>query len=430
MKPRVLGLVVEYNPFHYGHLFHLRAAKRITKPDFTVAVMSGNFTQRGEPAVVEKYARAETAVSLGVDLVLELPVVYSLQDAGGFATGAIRTLEHVGVDELVFGSETGETSLMEGVSEVLIEEPVEYRDRLKFHLKKGHSFPNARKYALRDFIGKSDSKLSFRMEELASSNNILGLEYLRAIKEIDSSMRPRAIKRKGAAYSDPTHRGRYSSATAVRKLLKLGEVKSVAQSIPKQSLKVLLREIRDGKGPVFAEDTEKFFIPYLRLIPREEYGSIYGFVEGLDARFCGCARGASSLEEFLACVKTKRFTLSRIKRLLYYPAFKFTKSLLESSNKLGPQYVRVLAFNEKGREYLSKIKKTVNVPVIVTPSLWKKTVTSALKRELEFEPDLLSEQLRRDFLAVSFYSSFYNSSVQRSKGSDLFARVYYDRGEE
>ncbi|NLI09043.1 MAG: nucleotidyltransferase [Thermotogaceae bacterium] len=422
---KALGLVVEYNPFHYGHLYHLEKSKDLVKPDVTVAVMSGNFVQRGEPAIVEKFARAEAALKQGIDLVVELPVVYSLQDAGGFATGAIWTLDRIGVTDLVFGSETDDTELLKRVSKVLIEEPEYYRDLLKKHLKKGHSFPNARKYALRDFIHIEDGSLSHRIEEIGSSNNILGVEYLRAIDEIGSKIEPLSIKRVGSSYTEEQHRGKFSSATAIRKLIQKGDIESASQAIPKESFDIILREIRSGRGPVFKEDVESFFISFYRLLSRDDYNRYYGFVEGLDARFQECSL-SGSLEEYLHCVKSKRFTLSRIRRLMYYPVFRFTDNLIRKSNEFGPQYIRVLGFNEKGRNHLSNIKHSMKIPIITTASLWRKVVDGALKKEMKIDADLLEAQLERDFAAVRFYASLFKYPESRSRCSDLLSRVIYN----
>ena len=422
---KVLGLVVEYNPFHNGHFYHLSHSKEIVNPDVTVAVMSGNFVQRGEPAIVEKFARAKAALEQGVDLVLELPVVYSLQDAGGFATGSIWTLDHVGVTDVVFGSETDDIDLMKAVSKVLIKEPKHYQDLLKKHLKTGHSFPNARKYALRDFIHTENAALSHRIEEIGSSNNILGVEYLRAIQEIKSKMIPHSMRRVGASYTDEEHRGEFSSATAIRRLIQNGNIESASQAIPKESFDIILREIRSGRGPVFKEDVESFFISFYRLLSRDDYNRYYGFVEGLDARFQECSL-SGSLEEFLHCVKSKRFTLSRIRRLMYYPVFRFTDNLIRKSNEFGPQYIRVLGFNEKGRNHLSNIKHSMKIPIITTVSLWRKVVDGALKKEMKIDADLLEAQLERDFAAVRFYASLFKYPESRSRCSDLLSRVIYN----
>jgi len=425
---KVLGLVVEYNPFHNGHLYHLSHSKEIVKPDVTIAVMSGNFVQRGEPAIVEKFARAKAALEQGVDLVIELPVVYSLQDAGGFATGSIWTLDHVGVTDVVFGSETDDIDLMKAVSKVLIKEPEHYQDLLKKHLKTGHSFPNARKYALRDFIHTENAALSHRIEEIGSSNNILGVEYLRAIQEIKSKMIPHSIRRVGASYTDEEHRGEFSSATAIRRLIQNGNIETASQTMPKESLDIILQEIRCGRGPVFKEDVESFFISFFRLLSREDYCRYYGFVEGLDARFQECSI-EGSLEGFLHCVKSKRFTLSRIRRLMYYPIFRFNDDLIRRSNELGPQYIRILGFNEKGRTHLSNIKRSTNIPIITTASLWRKVVDKSLKDEMKIDVDLLESQLKRDFTAVRFYSSLYKYPESRAGGSDLLSQIVYHRQE-
>ncbi|NLT45614.1 MAG: hypothetical protein GXX80_08935, partial [Thermotogaceae bacterium] len=269
---------------------------------------------------------------------------------------------------------------------------------------------------------------SHRIEEIGSSNNILGVEYLRAIQEIKSKMTPHSIMRVGASYTDEEHRGEFSSATAIRRLIQNGDIESASQSMPKESLDVILREIRSGRGPVFKENVESFFIPFFRLLSREDYCRYYGFVEGLDARFQECSM-EGSLERFLRCVKSKRFTLSRIRRLMYYPVLRFTDDLIRKSSELGPQYIRVLAFNERGRFHLSRIKRSMKIPVITTTSLWRKVVDKSLKEEIKIDVDLFEAQLKRDFTAVSFYSSLYKYPESRARGSDLLSQVVYHRQE-
>jgi len=240
----VLGLVVEYNPFHNGHLHHLNASKSLVNSDYVVAVMSGNFVQRGEPAIIDKFSRAEIALKMGIDIVFELPFVYTIQDASGFANGAIGVLERTGVvSDLVFGSESADIEGLSQISDILINQPKEYKKTLNRYLKEGLSFPNARKYALNDYFTQISEEKEI-IEKLEKSNDILGLEYLNALKLYDSKIKPQTIKRIGVNYNEEQYTGEISSATAIRKLIEQGELEKVKAAVPDVSYDILEREIR------------------------------------------------------------------------------------------------------------------------------------------------------------------------------------------
>ncbi|MCD6442420.1 MAG: nucleotidyltransferase [Thermotogae bacterium] len=421
---RVLGIIVEYNPFHNGHLYHLDRAKKMVKPDCVVAVMSGNFTQRGEPAIIDKFARAEIALRSGVDLVLELPLVYSIQDAGGFARGSVGILHRLKhVTDLVFGSESADLNSMWSVSKVLFEQPDPFPSLIHKELKKGLSFPNARKNALREYFRiKHDDPEIIRVVE--SSNDILGIEYLNSILHYGAKIKVEAVKRVGSDYLDERYRGRFSSATSIRREIKEGNL-NVLKDLPEWSGKILKREFDAGRGPLFFEDFSSLLLGLMRTMSRDDFKFLYGFTEGLDERFHRFSKFSSNLREFVEMVKTKRFTLSRIRRLTWYPLFKMTKDLIERSNELGPQYIRILGFTEKGRNFLAKIKKKIRIPLISTPSRYREILKYVLKHEDDFDvdPNLFIQQFERDMMATNVYSLHFQNEEFRRGERDMKLRV-------
>ena len=220
---KVVGIVAEYNPFHYGHLYHLQSSRSLTEADCVVVVMSGNYTQRGEPAVVSKWARAEMALLSGADLVIELPVAYAMGSAEYFAYGAVRLLDSLGVvDAMCFGSESGDIEDLQAIASILADEPEEYKDLLKNHLSDGHSFPSARQKALSGYLRGRHGKADLT-RLLKSSNNILGIEYLKALLRLDSKIKPVTISRIGSDYNSTELSGKFSSATSIRNILSVNQ---------------------------------------------------------------------------------------------------------------------------------------------------------------------------------------------------------------
>lgn len=320
--PKVLGLVVEYNPFHYGHLHHLNESIRLVNPDYVVAVMSGNFCQRGEPAIVNKFARAKIALMHGVDVVFELPTIYAVQDAGGFALGSVGILHKTGVvTDIVFGSESGDIDFLKRVAHLLTYQTPEFEVAFKKQLKLGYSYPNARKYALMDVLDKDVNKLS-------KSNDILGIEYIKALIRYNSNITPHVINRIGADYNDETFRGKFSSASAIRKAIKEGLFETSKEAMPKFTYEVIHEEFQAGRGPVFWENLE-FVIALFRKLKREDFEKIYSFNEGLDLRFYESARETGDLQQFVELVKAKRFTYSRIRRAILHVLFEMDKEHVE-----------------------------------------------------------------------------------------------------
>ena len=195
---KVLGIIAEYNPFHNGHLYHLEQSKKMTSSNYTVAIMSGNFTQRGSTSLIDKWSKAEIAIQCGVDLVIELPVLYAISSAENFAEGAIKTLDSLKVvDYISFGAETSDIDLLDKFAEVLYTEPKEYKTLLSHELKKGLSFPKARENALMMYL----NDIRKYANVLSSPNNILGIEYLKAMKKLKSNLHPISIARYETGYN-------------------------------------------------------------------------------------------------------------------------------------------------------------------------------------------------------------------------------------
>ncbi len=397
---RVLGIVVEYNPLHDGHMYHLRSAIDLVKPDFTIAVMSGNFVQRGEPAIVEKFARAEMALRAGVDVVFELPTIYAIQDASGFSTGAIGTLNATNVvDDLVFGSESNNIQNIEKIASLIFEESEGFKNALKENLKAGLSFPNARRLAVSKMIDE-------KSEEMRYSNNILGIEYVVALKKLGSKIKPHTIKRIGSNYNDE-NMSSIPSATAIRKAIFDGKK---IEGLPDFSLEILQREFANGKGPVFFEDFFDLLRAKIILLGREGLEKLYGFNEGISERFFEGACRAKDSSTFLQIVKTKRFTFTRIKRRMMYGIFEIDKEFVSRSNELGPQYLRLLGFRKNSRQILRSISDRSSVPLISNLSEFKSAIR---KRNVDIA--LAQEQLNFDLKASNLYMLKFKSNTNICK---------------
>ncbi len=420
---KVLGIVVEYNPFHNGHLYHLNSAREIVKPDYVVAVMSGSFCQRGEPAIIDKFSRAHIALLNGVDVVFELPFVYATQDAGGFAKGAVWLLERSNViTDIAFGSESANIDFLTKIATVMIDQPEPFPRFMKEELKKGHSFPNARKYALLKYFELTKELSPKEVLRIEKSNDILGVEYIKSLKELKSKIKVHVIKRVGAEDKDESFGGKFSSATSIRKLIIHGDWDKVTQAVPETSLKIIARELNEGRGPITLQQLEEIALAKLRLMGREELQRLYGFSEGIDLRFVECASKFGELDNFLSCVKAKRFTMSKIRRLLLYSLFNISQQFLSKCNELGPQYLRVLGFNTKGRQLLSVIKRKSTIPVLSVCSLYRKVLKKVIKDKtgrFVVDPNLFEKQLLLDIQSTAIHSLLFPNKSERSAQRDF-----------
>lgn len=238
---KVLGIVAEYNPFHNGHLYHLEKTKEDTGSHYTVAIMSGNFTQRGSTSLMDKWSKAQAAINNGVDLVIELPVLYATSSAENFAEGAIKILDSLGVvDYLSFGAETPDISILDTCADVLLHEPKQYKTLLSHELSKGVSYPKARENALMMYL----NDIRRFANVLSSPNNILGIEYLKAMKKLNSTLTPYVVPRSEVGYHDLNYSKNIASSTAIRNMIKNDGFNALSNLMPSSSYSILMKNAK------------------------------------------------------------------------------------------------------------------------------------------------------------------------------------------
>ncbi len=352
----VLGIVAEYNPFHNGHLHHLIESKRITNSGYSIAVMSGNFTQRGDVSIVDKWTKAQMAIENGIDLVIELPTLYAISSAENFASGAIKILDSLGiVDFISFGSECDDISILNEVTDVLANEPPEYKTLLSHELSRGVSFPKARERALMMYL--NDVRRFANV--LSAPNNILGIEYLKALKRQKSDIKPITIKREGSNYSDDTlpYSSRFASASAIRNICQSSlDISLLQKFMPEASYNILDDSIKNGNIVKSLSDFDKVIIYTLRKMTTDEIANLPDVSEGLEFAIKSAAHSCNTVDELLSIINTKRYTKTRLQRILLYAILGITKKDMQISMNTKP-YIRVLGFNDKGRELISEISK-------------------------------------------------------------------------
>ena len=407
---RVLGIIAEYNPFHNGHLYHLDASKKVTGCDYTVAIISGNFTQRGSTSVVDKWSKTKMALQNGVDLVIELPVLYSISSSENFAEGAIKILNSLGIiDYLSFGSETPDITILNSIADILCNEPKDYKKLLTTELDKGLSFPKARENALLNYIKNANTfendKPNFEKHKkaLSSPNNILGIEYLKALKKYNSSIKTVCISRFATDYNSSDFSGSIASATAIRELIKNKDFNSIKNVIPKNSYSVLMDCINSGHIVSDLNCFEKEIIYTLRKMSTEEISNLPDVSEGLEFSIKKAANSCNTINEFLDIVKSKRYTVTRLQRILLYALLNISKEDMQLSKQVEMPYVRVLGFNDNGKKLISEIATKHPELKIITSV--KKFVDGNSDKDLQVLFD-------KDILATNVYSlAFENNSL-------------------
>jgi len=377
---KVLGLIVEYNPLHNGHIHHINESKKLVNPDITIAVMSGHFTQRGEPTCTTKWNRAAVALENGIDLVVELPYAYSNQAADLFAIGAVSILKHLFVTHLVFGSELGDIDALMRLADEM--ENPELLEQVRERLHTGLSLPAAYVQANPEFKG---------------ANNTLAIQYIRAIRELDANMIPLTIARHVAQYNDQLPIDDHiTSATAIRKMIDGGTDYTAYVPTTVDDPYMHLQNW---------EHHYKFLRHKLLTTQPRLLRELHDMVEGIENRLIASAKVCSTFEEFLNSVSTKRYTRTRIQRICANVLTGMTKLFVanESIHRGEPApYVRILGFNKQGAQYLKKIKKEIEVPIY---SNFGKDVHAILKLEeiataayaSVYEPTYATELMKKEY---------------------------------
>lgn len=369
---QICGIVCEYNPFHQGHQYHITETRK-RGADAIVCVMSGDFVQRGEPAILSKHYRAEMALRGGADLVLELPTPWSISSAERFASGAISLLCSLGVvNMLSFGCEEKSLYTLQKIAEI-VSHPSFY-PRVKEQMKTGESFATAREHVLAQ--SAPDCAPALR-----SPNNILAVEYLRALPD---SVKPIGITRKGSGHDAPDLDDDFVSASAIRKLIVEGDIARTKQYLSPASFSILQRALACGDAPALLDGHDRMILSQLKRLSREDLRMLSDVEEGLDARLFRAIAGASRLQDVLAQAKTKRYAHSRLRRILLCAFLGITRE-----DRLGaPRYARVLALNNTGRIVLALARKQSKIPIITKPAAAKK-----LDIAHEFQQEVLRHEL-------------------------------------
>ena len=407
---RVTSIISEYNPFHEGHKYHMEKTKKITNSDYTIIIMSGDFTQRGTPAIIDKYARTKQALLNGADLVLELPVCFASASAEGFAFGAVSILEKLGVvNSLVFGSECGDIDCIKKVADFLTDESPKYREHLQFYLKQGLSFPKARTYVLEEFFPELEHDF------LSSSNNILGIEYCRALNHFNASITPMTITRKDNLYNDEelAEVGKLSSATAIRKALIKDSVSDISEAffslaphMPENSLHIL-KENWNISAPISSNDLSLILKYKLLLETRETLIQYLDITSDLADRIYNNLNTYKDFDSYCDLLKTKELTYTRIARSLLHIILDIKKSSYDMIKNVDyGQYARILGFRKDASPLLHEIKEHTSIPLISKLSDSVKELDGVALSMLE--KDIQAAHIYESVVADKFGEEFRN----------------------
>ena len=383
---KATGIIVEYNPFHNGHKYHLSEAKKLG--DIVIAVMSGDFVQRGEPSIIDRWTKTEMALANGADLVIELPVFYSSQSAEIFAKGGIGILEELKCDNILFGSESNDINFLERIA--TYQESAEFREALQRKLKSGISYPNAHSSVMNEILG----------ETVISSNDILGLEYLKAIKYWGSDIVPNLLKRKNTNYYDENIIEDFASATKIRYNIRNGL--DFQMLVPEESFD-LLRKYEN-----FAS-LDKFY-PYLRYEFIKNYKNLENIQDmeiGFYNRLHKNALTSQEYSQFFQNITNKRYTQGRTQRILLHSLIDLDKDITAIVKKEVP-YVKILGFNGMGQKYLTYLKQFKNSKIITSYRNMNKIFDEKVCGLIEF-----NEKASEIYRLINPYSNRKNPIIKK-----------------
>ena len=371
MVKKIIGIVAEYNPLHYGHIHHIREAVRQTEASGVVVVLSSYFTQRGEPALLSKWDRAEMALRAGANLVLELPVFFSCASAGVFAGGGIDILAATGVaDTVTFGMEDPDFSAGP-ILDILIHEPSSFKDSLKKYMKSGFSYVKSRARALGDFDPAFEVFVS-------RPNNSLALEYMQRVLIKKHPLVCLPVRREGDGYRAETVSSPLASATALRHLLENGKFKEAVLLIPPAGGDVLFPCIEAGRAVLSREPLGRITRSLLSRIPPEELKQSAGMTEGMENRLLKFISESTSWEEFIAAAVSGRYPAGRVRRQIIHFLLAISEKESIRMQQEGPSYLRPLAADARGRELLRETGKRGSLPVMSKIPLDRDTRQSRL----------------------------------------------------
>lgn len=352
----ICGIIVEYNPFHNGHQIQIAKTRKKTGADLIVCVISGSYVQRGEPAIFDKWTRATCALSSGADAVVELPFLSAVQSAEGFAMGGVKILDALQADYISFGCETTDLDSLSALAQTLAREPREYKRELRENLSQGMSFPKARMQAA----------IKDAPQTLSMPNAILATEYIKAIKKRKSNIEPVAIERVGQSYHSGDISTKLSSATAIRSALEANHLSEAFASMPSVCEEYIKEQLLAGLNPVFPGSFDKQLIYRLRLGGVDYIKTLHEVSEGLENRIYAAAKTCTSRAELIDAIKTKRYTYTRISRILLYALFGVSRSMVQKHNRKRLSHVHVLGV--RNQSVMSALNASCKVPIVTGKS--------------------------------------------------------------
>lgn len=386
----VLGIIAEYNPFHNGHLYHLLQSKEKSNSDTCIAIIGGNFTQRGNTSLIDKWSKTKIALANGIDLILELPLLYSISSAENFADGAIKILNSLNiVDTISFGSETENIDKLNTIANILYNKPKKYQESFENHFRSGVSTAKAREQAIVEYL--ADSSYS---QIISSSNNILGIEYLKALTKYHSKISPICVTRKDTNHSSLEHSENLASGTYIRNLIQNDKLETARNFLTPSSYSILSKNLSLGH---FVSDISCFqdiIIYKLRTMNISDIANLPDVSEGLEYTIKKSANSCNSISELIKTCTSKRYTSSRISRILLYCLLNISKKNMDTSKRVIP-YIRVLGSNHKGQNLISAISQK-NPKLNIVTSV-KKFIDNSNNKDLKL-------MMEKDCLATDIYT--------------------------
>lgn len=385
---KILGIIAEYNPLHNGHIYHIQESQNKINADYTICIMTGNFTQRGEAAQLDKWSRAKMALEAGIDLVIELPLIYSISSAENFSFGCINIFEQLKiVNTLSFGSECGDINILKTISKILCEEPKEYVSILNHELSTGISFPKAREKALLMYL----NDIRKYANVLSGSNNILGIEYLKTLAKQKSKITPITIKRKYVEHTDNNKIiNGFASGSAIRQ--NIYKPSYISKAVPEESFNIIDDKIKHGQIISGLKSYEKEIIFKLRTMPIEEIAKLADVTEGLENLIKKSVNNCNNIDDLINLIKSKRYTQTRLQRIMLYALFNITKEDMENSKK-GVPYIRILGMNENGKNILATLSKSnKKINIITSPKAFMDKCNNKIAKSM-FEKDILASNI-------------------------------------
>ncbi len=424
---KATALITEYNPFHNGHQYHLKQSKKITKNENLIVIMSGNFTQRGDAAIIDKWARTKQALSCGADLIIELPLIYNIRSAEYFAYYSVLSLAKSNiVDSIVFGSEAGNIKIISAIAHALTNESPDFKNALKNYLKNGFNFPIARRKALLDTYQNNTRLKKFDAKNikdiLAAPNNILAIEYLKSLLRLNSKIKAHTIKRVGTDYHSQEINKSFASASLIRNLInnrsKKEALNAVEKLMPEKAWKILKNEIESGRFVKNSSHNQIILktIDLLRRLRAEDLKKYKGINNGLENRFIEKAAAEFKPERFLNSLKTKNLTETKIKRKILQIYFSMKAEKINRVENNAPHYLRVLGV-KKGKEHLlSTLQNEAETEIIINPA--------QKINEININDDrALNLSLSYDLLASDLYALLYQNSEHSLSRRDFHQKL-------